>query len=826
MLQGKTTDLVQDFSLFVKLNQSDVIYTNFSWNPEVIAELMDISTDALNRTINFTMTLVNQTRDSYEKVMSLSYQKLAELNITVNDIIKNPRDFLEKYVNVTLYDEINDKLMEIVEFTQENPKEALKNVYDVVKATTEQAVNITLVTYGKLDERYMLQEKIDKVNKTMLDIIFYITYPKETWELLKPKLEEMLATVKESIKYDLISAKFNEIVDVPKLNLTIRKQLKELNRENLMMFVEEMKLLINTTKFTEAIDELRAVEINVGCVTFKDLADIDMETINSTYIKIKELLMLDNLKQFINISQVEKLAMQANQTLKANLDLEAWNETIRSYVDIPLLNATMVELADYIKEELNATLEDLKNKANEEVEKMKIRYEEFKVMVQDAVQGLNDTLMEVSGMNWPELKDKVSAIALQFNQTVYENVNTTKIQEILQQLKQNVTSRINMTKVDLAIEKLNTTLQVIINATKNETHPINILPVMYFDTTIFDFVDVTVLDFLNVTWVKAVNASDVYGEKAFELTKEYGQKAVELYEIYRVRALVLYKQYSNITIEKSMELYTNATILYEIYSVKLIDLVQNVSEIAVNKTGEWQIVIIDYVEKANQTLQEKYEEYYPIVSEFVSNNTEKGMIIVRNITSLLVEKSKPYAVQAIGLLTRYKNDILLQSSDVCINITTFIDDTIERLPEYQQLMLNLTEQYTELSKDLIRNVTIFANKTLNDTAEKLKLLNEWRIETMDMLIEITKNEGNCLNYYPVEWTGKTVNTLSQETWETVKVTMEQQLEQLKLTTNEKLALLEEILADKTHSINKYPIELLGMSVFEVSFFKTFLINVS
>ena len=821
--------MVEDFRLFVKLNNSDIIYTNFSWNPEVIAELMDISTDALNRTINFTMALVDQTKENLETVKTLSFEKFVEVNMTLNRIIQNPRLFLSKYVNVTKFDEIKDELVEMVEFAKENPKKALKNVYGVMKAGAEQAANITVVTYGKLDEKYLLQEKIDKVNQTVQDIIFYITYPKETWELVKPKVEEILATVKESIKYDLIKSKFNDIVDVPKLNLTIRKQLKEFNREYLMMLLDEMKLLINTTKVTEAVDSLKAVEINVGCVTFKDLAKVDMEYINSTYIKIKELLMLDNLKQFINVSQVELLTMQVNQTLRKNLDLEAWNQTIRVYVNVPLLNETMIELVEYIKEEVNATVVDLRNKANLQVIEMKIRYEELKVIVKDTIQLLNETLIEVSGMNWEELKEKVNVIALQFNETVYEKIDTIRIQEIFEELKQNVTSRINMTKIDLAVEKLTATLQLILNVAKNETHLINFLPVKYYEVTVFEFVDTTVRDFVNTTvrdfvnkmWVQSFNASDVYGEMAFELSKEYGQKAVKLYEIYSVKALDLYKQYSNITMEKSMELYENATILYDIYSVKLNELMKIVSEIAVNKSEEWQVVINGYIEQANQTALEMYEIYYPVVSEFVANNTERGMIIFRNINSVLVEKSKPYAVKAVRLLTLYKNDLLLQSSDVCINVTTFIEETIERLPEYQQLMLNLTEKYTELSKELskelIKNATIFVNATLKVTIEKLDLLNEWRLETVSQIIEITKNEDNLLNYYPVAWSGKTVNVLSQETLEKLNATMLDLWEGIDFTTRETLDQLKVILADETHAINKYPMQLLGKTVFNVSY---------
>ncbi|WP_411026981.1 hypothetical protein, partial [Salmonella sp. s55044] len=104
---------------------------------------------------------------------------------------------------------------------------------------------------------------------------------------------------------------------------------------------------------------------------------------------------------------------------------------------------------------------------------------------------------------------------------------------------------------------------------KNKTHPINVLPMKFFDTTIFDFIE--------ASFASAINATDVYGEKAFELTKEYSQRAVEFYIINRVKAVELYKAYSAVTIEKSLELYETATKLYDTYSVQLTELVKNVS---------------------------------------------------------------------------------------------------------------------------------------------------------------------------------------------------------------------------------------------------------
>ncbi|WP_411026515.1 hypothetical protein, partial [Salmonella sp. s54395] len=90
VLESKSPELVEDFSLFVRLNQSDVVYTNLSWNPEVIAELLDISTGALNSTINFTMTLVNQTRTRYQALKHETRERYIALSATLSKILENP----------------------------------------------------------------------------------------------------------------------------------------------------------------------------------------------------------------------------------------------------------------------------------------------------------------------------------------------------------------------------------------------------------------------------------------------------------------------------------------------------------------------------------------------------------------------------------------------------------------------------------------------------------------------------------------------------------------------------------------------------------------
>ncbi|KAJ8040656.1 hypothetical protein HOLleu_15014 [Holothuria leucospilota] len=818
ILESKSPDMVEDFRLLVKLNKSDVIYTNFSWNPEVVAELLDISTDALNRTINFTMTVFNETKERYIMLKDLSIEKYEEMKKIMKIVMDDPREFIEEYIDLTKYDEIMEKVMEVVEFARENPKEALANVYDLVKVTAEQTVNVTLMTYKKLDERFMLQEKIVKVNETIQDIIFFVTHPKESWELVKPQIDFLVSNLTEAINYELIKTRLNEIVDIPKLNQTLREYLQEINKENLLMILEEMKLLVNTTKVTEVINSLTSLEINVGCVTFKDLAQIDMETIDNAYIKIKEFIMLDNLKQFVNISQVEIVTDRINKTIRINLDVVAWNKTLHSFIDVPLLNATLFDLFDYVKDNANQTLETIIEKAQIQLDKLKVKLEELQVTLKEAVQLVNDTILEISGLNWPELKEKVTIFAMQLNETLYEkfyeNVDMSKVTEILEQIRGNITSRIDMEKINLAIEKLNTTIYTIINATKNETHAINILPMKYFETTIYDFM-VTSLDKVLVAseagWDKMLTLSDVYGEKAFELTKEYGKKAVKLVQEYRVKAMELYNNYSVIVIEKSKEYYVKALKLSEEYKEKVLIIVENITEEAKIRYANLSRVISEYVVKVNVTVYNLTETYYPVVYEFIANNTEKGLFIVGNITEILFEKSKPYVVVALDRLNQYKNQALLQSADVCINVTNFIDATIEKLPEYQELLLELTENYTQISKELWKNVTILTEKNIELAKEKLVLLDEWRKDTMATLVEITKNEENLLNYYPVEWTGKTVNVIVLETVELVKMTVED----LKIKAEEKLEELKEVMADKSHFINRYPSEYLGMTIMEL-----------
>ncbi|XP_071476668.1 uncharacterized protein [Diadema antillarum] len=919
---------VNDITWFLRLNQSNVIYSNFSWNPETVSEIVDITVGAINSTFNRTITIANGTinrimevanrtlthtrkmtnctkcfmrytymvanetlraaltqfnqtfysqyvelnqtiRAQLMKLNETFYNRLEMLNQTITFARNNPRDFINRYVNLSRVNEtvvrLNVTLRELyakLRYNITHPRETFDNIKVLIKYD-QRRDQITWL----IENRGVVKSKV-------------ISYLNDVKANLTTKAMTLITDIKELVKYDAKVAALQQYIgtrfNVPKMQEKI---------EELKLKIEEIKQKmvdlrsnlgerINTLKRQiAALDkEMVTTELKVRMQKIKDFIVyyLNSTTLNviesSIFIDYKDDAQVQNLMRKVirlrprnvidvvdkdrvlevkdniveGLRAINQTAFRyvnrtyVNETAENTLQmLREWNATFHEFVYVDIIKGD-------VKLVLNITREKVVN-----ITKALLNFTKSKVQVIKAYltekwdarpRSIEELRMRMTEMMM-ELKQVVSDYLLERYNVDVDLISEKMLEEYLKRKEQ----------IDVIIAK-------VIEISKNETHPINMLPVCYFDKTIYQLVQPPVNMTMNLTLTyskMAFNLTKVYGKEAINMTKVYSRiamdKGIALSKKYVPMVKKAMKEYKTALIEKSKVLKQkaivyynmakgNATIFYEKYAPIVNETIRNYTRFAKQAVMNYTIVVRNmtdrYINMTIELLEPHVQPYRVIVMEKVDLLKARVASMQERIRNLPAETEQflmDTAEYHIDRYPEYKQKTLqkieearLKLQELRVNLTNLYQEVKANLTRlYLEVKANVTEAYTRysqkaqemylLSTEKLYNYTVKAQRKWQTVrpimmSKSMELYDATKLrvnQTLDRAILMTKDEFSLINELPMRALDKTLFELVVD----LRALINQLIETADLTIRDRESLL-----------NYYPVKYLDMTVFEAGNF--------
>ena len=965
---------VNDITWLLKLNESNVIYSNFSWNPETVAEIVDITVEAINNTFNRTITIANSTINRFMEVanrtltntrrmtnctkcfmrytMMLANETLSttfsQFNQTFfNQALKlNETLFIQlKKLNQTFYTQLESlnqtfctqmqKLNETITFARNNPREFVGRYVNLTK----------------------LNERVTRLNATLRELYtklrYNITHPRETMENIKTliKYEERRQQITWVLENrDAIKTTAKNYLEELKANLTKKAVAAVADFKELIQYEARVEILVNyiqtrfnVPKFQEKIEELKLKigEIKERMATLKanigekinemkmNIASLDKETVKAE-IKVQITKIKNFVRYYLNSTttdaiarsifieyqddaQVQELMRKVirirprnvidiiNKTsieetkdlaivMKDNMinGLEVLNQTTFRYVNKTYLNETIKQAIGMLKE-WNSTLHeyvyvdvikgDLKlvfNITKEKVANLTKAVILFVKTKADLIKTVLKEQWDARPRSLEELKERLMAMKVIAADYLWERYNI-DVDQIIEKIVNEYMKRKEQYDeiiVRMGNEYMKRKVQLdevitqIIAISKNETHPVNMLPLCYFNRTIYQIVQPPV----NMT----MNLTVLYSKMAVNLTKVYSKEVAILTKAYSKQVANFTKVYSRIAIDKVMALRKTYTPVVMKAMKKY-----KVAVLEKSKIAKERVIMYYNMAKGNVTLY--YQEYAPIVNETIRNYTCYARqalfnytLQVRDITdkyiNMTIEFLEPHVQPYREIMMQKVEMIKLRAANLRERVRqlpaqteAFLMETaeyhIERYPEYKQktiqkidemkvkleeLKVNLTMFYKEVKANMTRlygelkeNATemyIIYRQKAQDMyvlgkdkfiTYKIKAQGKWQTwrpiimtksgkflnatkmginKTVEAIIFAAKDEFSLINELPMRSMEKAIFELSEDLNAYIRQLVENLVENAKMS-----------IKDRTSLLNKYPVKFLNMTVAEVSY---------
>ncbi|XP_072173028.1 uncharacterized protein [Diadema setosum] len=927
-LKRDNLQAVNDIAWFLRLNDSTVIFSNFSWNPDTAHEIIDITVGAINSTFNHTINIANGTiarimditnrtlthtkrmtnctkcfmrytymianetlraaltqlnqtfysqyvelnQTVYVQLMKLNetfYNQLERLNQTIIFARNNPRDFINMYVNLSRVNEtvvrLNVTLRELyakLRYNITHPMETLDNIKVLIKydqlrdqiswMMSNRDVVQTRILVVLEDVRANLTSEVMKLITDMKELVQYDARV----AALKENIETRFNVSKMQEKIEELKLKIEEIKQMMEdLRLTTGEKINALKKQILAldseMVMTELKVRMQMIKdfivYYLNSTTLNAIESSIF-IDYKD--DAQVQNLMRKVIRLRPRNVIDIVDKDrvleIKDNIVEGLKVinstmfryvnktYVNETVENTLlMLREWNATFHQFVYVDIIK-------DDVKLVLNMTREMVLNITKSLLNFTKSNMQVIKTYIQEKwdarPRSIEELKMRMTEMMM-EMKKIISGYLLDHYKIDIDVIYANMVEGYMKRKDQ----------VDVIIAK-------VIEISKNETHPINMLPVCYFNKTIYQLVQPPVNMTMNLTVMyskMALNLTKVYGKEVINMTKVYSQialdKGVALSKKYYPIVKEALKEYKALVVEKS-------------------------------KTFKQMAIVYYNMTKGNATLY--YEKYVPIVNETIRNYTRLAAqvvfnytIVLRNVTekyiNMTIELLEPH-VQPYRVIVMEKYDLMkVRVADMKDRITKLPAKTeqylmdiaeyhIDRYPEYKQktlqmieeaklkieeLRVNLTNLHGVLKANLTRlylkvkeNATeiymrysqkalemyLLSNTKLNEymlaaqnrwmmirpvmVNKSLELFNATKLrinETIDLAIFMAKDEFSLINELPIRALDKTIFHLAVD----VRDMIMQFVDSAKMS-----------IKDRKSALNIYPVQYFNMTIFEAGNF--------
>ncbi|XP_063962648.1 uncharacterized protein LOC129270763 [Lytechinus pictus] len=949
---------VNDITWLLRLNESNVIYSNFSWNPETVAEIVDITVGAINSNYNhtifianstinrvmevanrtlthtrrmtnctkcfmhYTMMLANETLTStfsqlnqsvftqalklnetlytqLKKMNQTFYTQLRALNQTLCTQMQklketityarsNPREFISQYVNLTKLNEtvtrINATIRELyskLRYNITHPKETIENIKILIKYEerceqimwvlenretiktraknylNEMRANITKKAKAAVDdfkERIKYDARLEKLNnyiqtrfnvpkfeEKIMELMAKLGEIKEKIAELKTRIGERLSEMKMSI------ASLDKEMVKGKINEQLNARLMKANKFIVYYLNSTTTDSISSSIFINYKDDAQVQELMRKVIRIRPRNVIDiinktsvMETKNlAMEVKENMITQLELLNQ-TTFRYVNKTYL--NETIKQAIEiLKEWNSTLNEYVYVDVIKGDMELVFNISKEKLvnmtRATTLFVKSKADLIKAFLKEQWDARPRSLEE----LKERLMAIQTIAADYIRGRYNIDVDQIIERVIDEYRNRK-----QQVDEIIVRMVN--EYMKRKEQIDEVVTKIIAISKNETHPVNMLPLCYFNRTIYQIVQPPV----DITR----NLTVLYSKMAANLTKVYSKKVADNIEVYSKMAVNQTKVYSRIALDKMKALRKKYTpiVMTEMQKYK-------VKALQKGKIVKDTSIMYFNMAKGNATLF--YEKYAPIVNETIRTFICDAKQRLFNFTLQIRFKTDHFINMSIQFLEPhvqlyreriYTANMMERVRQLPAKTEAYLMEAaeyhIERYPEYKQktiqnidemkikleeLKVNLTRFYQEVKANMTRMLEELKENTkelYNKTKEKaldmynirkdqfkaLKLQaqdkwHEWQpiilknmniYWTVQAIISATKDEYSLINELPMRLMETTIFELGQDLKAYIHQLAEELVETAKMS-----------IKDRTSLLNKYPVRYLDMTIFEV-----------
>ncbi|XP_041474845.1 uncharacterized protein LOC121423559 [Lytechinus variegatus] len=945
---------VNDITWLLRLNESNVIYSNFSWNPQTVAEIVDITVGTINshynrtitiakstinrvmevanRTLTHTRRMTNCTKCFMRYTIMLANETLtsafSQLNQTAfTQALKlNETLFIQlKKMNQTFYTQLRalnqtfctqmQKLKETITYARSNPREFISQYVNLTKLNeTVTRINATIrELYAKL--RYNITHPRETIENIKILIKYeerleQIMWVLENREILKTRAKNYLIEMKANITkkakaavddfkeliqyearveklYNYIQTRFNvpkfqekimelkvklgEIKEkMAELKMRIGERLNELKMSIASLDKEMVKAeikaqLIKAKKFIAYYLNSTTIDSISSSIFINYKDDAQVQELMRKVIRIRPRNVIDIINK-TSVMETKNLAMEAKENMI--IQLELLNQTTFRYVNKTYLNETIKQATEMLKEwnsilneyvYVNVIKEDMKlvlNITKEKVVNMTRAANLFIKSKADLIKAFLEEQWDARPRSLEELKERLMEIKTIAADYISERYNIDVDQIIVRVIDEykNRTQQIDEIIVRMGNEYMKRKEQIdevinkIIAISKNESHPVNMLPLCYFNRTIYQIVQPPVDMTRNLTVL--------YSKMAANLTKVYSKKVADNIEIYSMMVVNQTKVYSRIALDKMKDLGKKYTpiVMTEMKKYKSIALEKG-------KIVKDTSIMYFNIAKGNATLF--FQNYSPIVNKTICIFIQDAKQRLFNFTLQVRSKTDHFINMSIEFLEphvqRYRERIysanmMEQVRQLPTKTEAYLMEAaeyhIERYPEYKQktiqniddmkikleeLKVNLTRFYQEVKanttrmlEELKENTQELYNKTkekaLNmydirkDQFKALKLQvqdkwHEWQpviLKNMEIngtvqaIISATKDEYSLINELPMRLMERTVFELGQDLRAYINQLAEELVETVRMS-----------IKDRTSLLNKYPVKYLDMTIFEV-----------
>ncbi|XP_063962637.1 uncharacterized protein LOC129271361 [Lytechinus pictus] len=930
---------VNDITWLLRLNESNVIYSNFSWNPETVAEIVDITVGAINShynrtitiaksTINrvmevanrtlthtrrmtnctkcfmrYTMMLANETLTStfsqlnqtaftqalklnetlfiqLKKMNETFYTQLRALNQTfctqmqklketITYARSNPREFISQYVNLTKLNEtvtrINATIRELyakLRYNITHPRETIENIKILIKYEERREQIMWVLENREIiktrAKNYLIEMRanITKKAKAAIDDFKVLIQYEARMEKLNNYIQTRFNIPKFQEKIMELKVQLGEIKEkMAELKMRIGERLSEMKMSIASLDKEMVKAEIKAQLNAQLMKAKKFIAYYLNSTTIDSISssifinykdDAQVQELMRKVIRIRPRNVIDIINK-TSVMETKDLAMEAKENMITQLEL--MNQTTFRYVNKTYLNETIKQAIEMLKEwnsilneyvYVDVIKEDMKlvfNITKEKVVNMTRAAALFVKAKADLIKAFLKEQWEARPRSLEELKERlmeIKTIAADYIRERY-NIDVDQIIERVIDEYRNRKQQVDEIIVRMGNEYMKRKEQIdevvtkIIAISKNETHPVNMLPLCYFNRTIYQIVQPPV----DITR----NLTVLYSKMAANLTKVYSKKVADNIEVYSKMAVNQTKVYSRIALDKMKALRKKYTpiVMTEMqkYKVKALEKGKIVKDTS---------IMYFNMAKGNATLF--YEKHAPIVNETIRTFICDAKQRLFNFTLQIRSKTDHFINMSIELLEPhvqpYRERIMqkvemmrLRAANLKERVRQLPAQTeaylmeaaeyhIERYPEYKQktiqniaemrikleeLKVNLTRFYQELKANMTRMAAELKENT-RELYNKTKELYATYKQKAHEMYNIRKDQFNALKMQ------------AQDKWETWRPIVLRKsgkyLKATKMGINRTVEAIISATKDEYSLINELPMRSMEKTIFELS----------
>ncbi|XP_071952665.1 uncharacterized protein [Antedon mediterranea] len=748
---------VTDLQWLLMLNESNVIYSNFSWNPALIDGAFNLTNKLIATTVNLTMTAVNQTRNYTQHVVNVTRIYMNDQIRKINDTYINLDVITAEYMEF-IREEIEKAIVKSKEYAVEQWRKAKEYDYDALWLRT-----------------------VEEYNQLKADL-------KAKYEELKVRYNDM--KVKAIEKYDELKIKFDELV--VKIEEIIKNKEHPINRLTMKYFNKSIYEILEISKVSvKKFMEKAALKWAKVEKTLKVLKKKITDFTASLKVKVEEKIEVYKVQLKEKFAELKETMAELKRMYDES-DREAFELFVREIAE--KLSLKFTELSEKVIEKTKVAIEFVKKLVKDVTEKTKKQ-------VTKALEKAIDRITKMS----QDKSNTVNRFTLRlFNNTIYEIA-----QDILSISK--IQYKALLVKLEAYREKaeifMAKAIEEIIRISLEDENAINKFVIKYMGSNINTVVVEVTEKLVKLITEITEKSIEVYNQAKVDYA-DYKDKAIEMYNdfdrevfVENVRVFVdkLPSELRNLSdsalveveaiLEKIME---KLEIVMEEAKVKYDDMVEQVVVMSKNESNAINKLTLKYLNRTVYTIVEElvaiYKEKYAeamvkldiykvkayealdkIIDEIVIISLNETHVInkyalkytgrnanelvkeaIKNFTKLVEqvrEKAMELYDDAKVKFVEYRELTIEKYEEYKIKAVELYDEySVKAIEKYDELRVKLPELYEKLKievrnyYDNVRNQTIELKEKLTDLIEKFKTqpLNTSVRETMEYVEEVAE----------------------------------------------------------------------------------------